>query len=109
MKTPLTFLLVLFSLFVRGDYWTRKADFPGNIYQTPMGFSIGTKGYGLVSIGTGAPLYEYNPINDTWVAKANFPARLAGCRGLVPHGAAACQVLPRIGERSQSPDLSIDG
>ena len=59
--------------------WTQKADLPGNPRQQAVGFNIGLKGF----IGTGVDrtngqifyndFYEYDPLVNTWIQKANFP------------------------------------
>ncbi len=63
------------------DSWTQKADFAGQARRDAVGFAIGNRGY----IGTGLnnavsylgtkqkDFYEYNPVNNTWTAKANYP------------------------------------
>jgi len=65
------------------NIWTRKADFGGIARKLATGFSINTaftnKGY----IGTGGnggtnpvnlkDFWEYDPITDTWLQKADFP------------------------------------
>ncbi|MBI3501305.1 MAG: gliding motility-associated C-terminal domain-containing protein [Bacteroidetes bacterium] len=59
--------------------WSQKANVPGPARVMASGFSIGNKGYmGLGYKGSGfsnntySDFYEYNPINDTWVPRANF-------------------------------------
>ncbi|MBI4947767.1 MAG: hypothetical protein HY840_15355 [Bacteroidetes bacterium] len=56
--------------------WTQKADFAngtlGGRYSA-VGFSIGTKGY--IGIGLGSTykdFWEYDPSNNTWTQKADF-------------------------------------
>lgn len=59
--------------------WTQKANFAGPQRSFAAGFSMNGKGY----IGTGAILstvttsykdfWEYDPVNDTWVRKNDFP------------------------------------
>lgn len=63
------------------DTWTQKADVPGPGRRDAVGFAVGGKGY----IGTGidndesfsgvklSDFYEYEPLSNTWLAKANFP------------------------------------
>ena len=60
--------------------WTQKANYPDNfglgIYFA-TGFSVGSRGY--VCCGKKGPnnysqrTYEYNPLNNTWVQRTNFP------------------------------------
>ncbi|EAY30963.1 IPT/TIG domain-containing protein [Microscilla marina] len=59
--------------------WTQKKDFQGGARITGISFSIGTKGY--IGLGRSASgfsstlddLWEYDPANDTWTQKANYP------------------------------------
>lgn len=67
MKKLFTLLLIFFSLFARGDYWIRKADFGGGKWQYCISFSIGNKGY-----ISNCDFWEYDPQADTWTQKANF-------------------------------------
>jgi N-acetylneuraminic acid mutarotase len=60
------------------DSWTRKADWPGTLRYSGVGFSIGTNGY--LGIGQTGPLgsflkdlWEYNSLTDTWIRKIEFP------------------------------------
>jgi hypothetical protein len=87
MKNLLNLKNLLFAAFlVSGiavqaqNSWTQKADFSGVARDWAIGFSIGDKGY----IGLGeqsqshypavyADFWEWEPITDTWVAKAPFP------------------------------------
>src|SRR5437773_1849408 len=58
--------------------WTQKADFGGTIRGHAASFAIGDKGY----VGTGQSnpnsgtvtkdLWEFDPIANTWLRKANF-------------------------------------
>ncbi|MBP9882066.1 MAG: T9SS type A sorting domain-containing protein [Chitinophagales bacterium] len=65
--------------------WTQKADFGGESRSIATGFNIGNKGY----IGTGSKwggssstyfkdFWEYDPVLDTWLQKADFGG---GARG----------------------------
>ena len=62
--------------------WTKKADFPGKERESVISFSIGNKGY----VGLGSyfdmldkiwrfynDFWEYDPLTDSWVPKAEFP------------------------------------
>ena len=71
------------------DTWTQKANVAGlngSVNRKwATGFSIGQKGY--ISLGSESQygpfwndLLEYDPINDTWINKANFPT-VAGWDG----------------------------
>jgi N-acetylneuraminic acid mutarotase len=64
------------------DSWTQKADMPGVGRRCAFGFALNGKGY----VGGGidndeaqagvrlADFYEYDPVTNTWIAKANYPA-----------------------------------
>ncbi|HUM48326.1 MAG TPA: hypothetical protein PLD84_15450, partial [Chitinophagales bacterium] len=61
------------------DTWTQKADFGGTARFSPVGFSIGDKGYvGTGFDGTPFPDYlkkdfwEYDPAINSWKQKADF-------------------------------------
>ncbi len=57
------------------DKWSQKRDYT-KIGNNQMNFfSYGNKGYILItsSIYNQMHLYEYNPIDDSWVEKASFP------------------------------------
>jgi N-acetylneuraminic acid mutarotase len=49
--------------------WHTRAPFPGGASATS--FSIGALGY--AGLDTSADFWEYNPVNDAWSQKANFP------------------------------------
>src|SRR5256885_2241119 len=76
MKTLFTLFFIFCFLFVKGDYWTRKADFGGTGRAIAFSFSIGTKGY--VGCGWDSTLmglrdfWEYDPSNNSWSQKADF-------------------------------------
>ena len=68
------------------NVWTQKTDYPQDDYYRAAGFSIGTKGYygtGNPGAGCGNPgisysvgtnsFYEFDPVANTWTAKANVP------------------------------------
>ncbi|AMR32864.1 hypothetical protein A0256_16280 [Mucilaginibacter sp. PAMC 26640] len=62
--------------------WKQLADFPGNGRVRASGFTIGSKCYLLGgNAGSGfnvVPLYdfwEYDPINDKWTQKADYPGQ----------------------------------
>ena len=64
------------------DKWTQKADFGGEARWLASGFAIGKKGYiGIGNTngngdghhgGPGCDFWEYNPLTDSWSAKASF-------------------------------------
>ncbi len=66
------------------DSWTQKADFGGGWRYHATGFSHGTKGY--VGTGQGSAtqnfgsayftndLWEFDPIANVWIQKANMPS-----------------------------------
>jgi N-acetylneuraminic acid mutarotase len=61
------------------DSWTQKASLPADKRDGAIGFSIGNKGYVGIGVSAAFPgpllddFWEYDPINDTWTQKANFP------------------------------------
>ncbi len=80
--------------FVRNDFWEydpgtdtwmQKASLPGVGRRDAVGFAIGTKGY----VGTGIDAaesafgynlndwWEFNPVTNTWTARATFPGGAA--------------------------------
>ena len=56
--------------------WVRKADLPAGVRVTPVGFSIGNKGY--IGMGSGNPniiyndFWEWDQATDTWTQKINY-------------------------------------
>jgi N-acetylneuraminic acid mutarotase len=76
------------------DTWTKKANFPGVFRHDQVGFSLNGKGY----MGLGYydsfingqnksvfcnDIWEYDPLNNIWLKKANYPGverygRIAG-------------------------------
>jgi N-acetylneuraminic acid mutarotase len=58
-----------------GQAWLQKANYGGGMTGSPVGFSIGTKGY-IATGSSGSPkndLWEYDQSLNTWTQKANFP------------------------------------
>jgi N-acetylneuraminic acid mutarotase len=64
------------------DTFTRKADFPKTLYANPMSFTANDRGYVLYindqyeTWGGGVTVnefWEYNPENNSWTRKADFP------------------------------------
>lgn len=63
------------------NVWTKKTDFPGGRRGGAISFSIGNKGYAGMSFyrdstGKGTwykDLWEYDPINNAWTKKTDFP------------------------------------
>ena len=76
MKYIFILILVYMTLFVKADYWTQKANFPGIKREFPFSFSIETKGYvggGMDSLNNLLnDFWEYDSSTDTWTQKANF-------------------------------------
>lgn len=64
------------------DSWTQKNNFGGTPRVQAVGFAIGNKGY----VGTGIDnpstahftkdFWEYDPINDSWTQKTDFPGTI---------------------------------
>ncbi len=71
--------------------WIQKGNYPGNGMYAATAFSINGKGY--ICLGGDATsntngtnqLWEYDPTNDTWLQKTNFP-------GIARYG-ASCFVI----------------
>lgn len=59
--------------------WSQKADLPGSVRYNASGFAINNKGYVCLGWATtnGSvqlnDLWEYDPLNNSWTAKAAFP------------------------------------
>lgn len=64
------------------DAWTRKKDFPGPPRALPFSFSINNTGYvgggdtASSSLDNYHDFWSYNPEQDEWTKKANFPGTL---------------------------------
>ncbi len=73
------FLTDLWEYNANTDSWVQKANFPDTSRINAVSFSIGNKGYiGLGfsyngSVVLHSDFWEYNPINNSWNQKANFP------------------------------------
>ncbi len=48
------------------------SDIPDNTFALNPSFTIGNKAY-LINIKCNNELWEYNPVNDSWAKKADFP------------------------------------
>jgi gliding motility-associated-like protein len=79
LKKALSFLLtiLLYNSTLWGqNTWNQRASF-GSLRTMGIGFSINGKGYmGLGQNASGTKIYdfwEYNPANNTWTQKANYP------------------------------------
>ena len=76
MKKNITIALLCFSLAVKADFWTQKANFPGTGVDFPFSFVIGNKAY--VGCGRNNALnvtnsfWEYDPAANAWTQKADF-------------------------------------
>jgi N-acetylneuraminic acid mutarotase len=62
------------------DQWTRKANFPGGARWFAAGFVVDGKGYVCSgdrkvnnNITYPNDLWQYDPVNDSWIQKANMP------------------------------------
>jgi N-acetylneuraminic acid mutarotase len=92
------------------DSWARKSDFPGEGFNGYAGFVIDNKGYLYLgstnssSSVTKFELWEYDPANDSWTRKADFPgasrgyalAFSLGNKGYLGLGAQTEEPLPMI-------------
>lgn len=76
MKKVCVLLIAVFAAgAVKGQAWTRKADFGGGNRSGAVGFAIGNKIY--VGMGIDISIFkkdfwEYDPTTDTWTQKADF-------------------------------------
>lgn len=95
------------------DTWTQKANFPGGPREEAVGFTIGGKAYVgtgqlLVTTPTGSfnltskDFYEYNPANNTWLHKADFPGDARAYAVGIGVGAKGYVGLGGNGEQNQS-------
>jgi N-acetylneuraminic acid mutarotase len=81
VDTSETVLKDLWEYNPTADSWTQRADLPGSARRNAVGFAINGKGY----VGTGIDnneatigtklfdFWEYDPVSNTWLQKANFP------------------------------------
>jgi N-acetylneuraminic acid mutarotase len=70
------FTLLFFPVtFLPAQTWSPIATYPGQRTECASGFSV--SGYGYIVCGnTGSltnDLWQYDPVNDAWTQKANFP------------------------------------
>ena len=77
IRRPFLFLLVIFlssSYRLVADYWTQKANYPGNGRSRAFCFSIDDKGYfGCGDNGSYASdFWQYDTTSNTWTQKASF-------------------------------------
>ena len=71
--------ILIFQTIIGLSQWTQKEDLPGIERSGAVGFSIGSKGY--IGIGRNSVIpyvyyndfWEYDPTDDTWIRKADFP------------------------------------
>ncbi|CAN5621294.1 hypothetical protein BH11BAC1_BH11BAC1_24960 [soil metagenome] len=68
------------------DTWTARANYPGVIRSSAVGFTIGSKGY--VGLGNNnlinanySDFYEFDPTTNSWTVKASFPGTARGGMG----------------------------
>ena len=80
MKKLLLIFLVLSSslLAFSQGLWTQKASLPATARGYGIGFSIGNYGYAGLGYNLNSnaefhDFWQYNPANNTWIQKANFP------------------------------------
>ena len=85
--TTLFLLFITFLSFAQPDTWQKKLP-AGHPVRSAVGFNIGNKGY----IGTGYSneelymsgdyasnsFWEYNPVTNIWIQKANYPGGATG-------------------------------
>ena len=63
------------------DVWSQKANLPGAARRDAVGFAIAGKGYVVAGIDNDeslmgnllSDLWQYDPVLNSWVQKANFP------------------------------------
>jgi N-acetylneuraminic acid mutarotase len=75
MKKIYTLIFICFTLFVKADYWTQKANLPSPGLDNPFSFIIGNKGYvgcGETGLSFQNEFWEYDPAANVWTQKANF-------------------------------------
>ena len=54
------------------DRWTKKADFPGRVYEVAVSFSIGNRGY-IGSDFYNGNFWVYNQASNRWNRSVDFP------------------------------------
>lgn len=69
------------------DVWTQKSNIWGGPRMSPVAFSIGNYGYLGCGQTTTPNIYlqdfwRYDPIANSWVARANYPTPMSGMIGL---------------------------
>jgi N-acetylneuraminic acid mutarotase len=67
--------------FAQQNTWVQKTNFPAASRSFSIGMNIGNKGY--MGIGRDSSIWysdfwEYDPFNDSWSQKANFPVQEYG-------------------------------
>ena len=63
------------------DVWSQKANLPGAARRDAVGFAVAGKGYSVAGIDNDeslmgnllSDLWQYDPVLNSWVQKANFP------------------------------------
>jgi N-acetylneuraminic acid mutarotase len=68
------YILTIHHTFSQG-LWSQKGNFLANGTSYPICFSIGDKGYvggGISKSGKETSLWEYDPLTDVWIQKANM-------------------------------------
>jgi N-acetylneuraminic acid mutarotase len=65
------------SLVFSQGFWTQKSTLGGNARSSGIGMATSTKGYVTCGFLGGVDhfkdMWEYNPVNNTWTQKSDFP------------------------------------
>lgn len=92
----LFFSIFLLSCWFNGSsqaQWEQAADLPGSARHHPVTFSIDGFGYVLTGMTNGSRLlndfYRYDPSDDSWTTKTNFPGAARSFSYGVAHGGKA--------------------
>lgn len=73
MKLRLTItLLLILTVQLCKSQWAQMSNLPDSTFTFGTSFTIGNKGY-MLNTRCYNELWEYDPQNDTWTKKANFP------------------------------------
>jgi hypothetical protein len=68
--------------------WTQKANYGGGGVRHAVGFAIGSNGYVAMGYSTGrtSACYAFDPVANTWTARASVPLSAAAGTGFVLNG-----------------------